>query len=345
VDILREPVTDASAWKGPDLARDPSGWIHELTTTQRDELSRALEAAKASGVAGHEIRPEQFPLPELGAVLTRLRDNEIENGKGFHVLRGVPTERHSVEECELIWYGIGSHLGTPVVSNNEGAILDHVTDRGGQFGLKTRGYATRAKLTPHCDSGDIVGLLCINKAKEGGLSTIASFASVYNRILAEHPEYLEPLYRGFHYNLRGGGPPGPGLDVTLHRVPVYVWHKGRLSGRFNAKSIFTGAEREGVEPLSDLEKDAVNFVAEVAMSDELRVDMSLEPGDVQLLCNHTILHTRSEFVDHEEPEKKRLLLRLWINIPNGRELPLEFDDHYNTGPRQGPYNHAAAPVG
>jgi Taurine catabolism dioxygenase TauD, TfdA family len=338
VAILRKPVIHASAWKGADLAKDAS-WIYPLTPAENQEIDEALRAVEGRRACSAVLRKEEFELPVLAAALTSIRD-EIENGRGFVLIRGLPAEKYTVKHLETIFLGLGGHLGRSIVQNTKGSLIDHVTDRGSSFeNIAVRGYATRAALTPHCDSGDIVGLLCIRAAKEGGVSTIASSVAIYNEILKTHPEYLDILYRGFHYNIRGGGPKGEWENVTRHRVPVYTYYKGRLSARFNAKSIRTAEQLPGIARLTDLENAAVDYIEELALRPDLRLDMELKPGDIQLLCNHTVLHTRSGFTDHDEPERKRLLLRIWINIPSGRELPLEFDDHYNTGPRQGPFVH------
>ena len=48
--------------------------------------------------------------------------------------------------------------------------------------------------------------------------------------------------------------------------------------------------------------------------------MDLEPGDIQLLNNSVVLHARTDFVDYEEPERRRHLLRLWLNVETGRSV-------------------------
>lgn len=334
VEILKEPITDVTAWKGRDLARDDS-WKYSLKAEEKQDLDNALKTFKKEGTPWWKLHKENFPLPVLGPRLLEIRD-ELEYGRGFLLVRGFPLVNYTMEEIETMYFGLSTHMGWMISQNPMGDLIDHVMDKGKSYqSINVKGYETTARLTPHCDSGDIVGLLCVQKAKQGGESTIASFTFVYNEILAHHPEYLEVLYRGFHQNIRGGGPYGRGENVTLHRVPVYTYYKGRLSGRFNAKAMRTGAEWPGIEPLTDIEKSAIDCVESLALREDLRLDMSLEAGDIQFLCNHTILHTRDEFVDYDDPNRKRLLLRIWINIPDGRELPDNFTDHYNTGPRQG----------
>ena len=42
--------------------------------------------------------------------------------------------------------------------------------------------------------------------------------------------------------------------------------------------------------------------------------MELEPGDVQLLSNHTVIHARTDYEDYADDDRKRHLLRLWITL-------------------------------
>jgi hypothetical protein len=40
--------------------------------------------------------------------------------------------------------------------------------------------------------------------------------------------------------------------------------------------------------------------------------MNFEPGDVQLISNHTVVHARTAYED--APESERHLLRLWLSL-------------------------------
>jgi TfdA family taurine catabolism dioxygenase TauD len=58
--------------------------------------------------------------------------------------------------------------------------------------------------------------------------------------------------------------------------------------------------------------------------------MELQPGDIQLVHNHTILHDRTAFEDFPEPERKRHLLRLWLAPKGARTLPDVFVDRFGS---------------
>ena len=335
-DMLFGPVTDRSAWKGADMTKDDS-WIYRLSEREAAEIESAFARAMAAGKRHEDMTPEDFPLDTFGRLVRAMRD-QIEDGRGVTLLKGVPVAGKTVEQVELLYAGISAHIGTSVAQDTEGTLIGRVEDLGNNYqDIKVRGTNTNAQLTPHCDSADILALLCVRQAKSGGMNTLASSMAIYNEILKAHEEFLEPLYNGFHYNIRGNGPPARYRDITAHRVPVYSYYKGKLSCRFNQKAILTSEQLPGVAPLTQIEKDAVNEVARLSMLPELSFEVMLEPGDLLLLSNYSVFHNRDAFEDWPERERKRLLLRKWVNIPNSRELTWEFADHYNTGPRQGPY--------
>jgi alpha-ketoglutarate-dependent taurine dioxygenase len=316
---------------------DDESWIYELGATLTTELERELCRAKAAGLRHSDLSPASFPLPSAGGLLASIID-QLEHGRGVALLRGFPVARKSVEDCELLYAGLASHFGTSIVQDTLGTLIDQVADRGLSYeNIAVRGYMTHAQLTPHCDSGDLVTLLCVHQARRGGVNTVSSSLSVYNEIRAKYPERLDVLHRGFFYNIRGNGPPGKYRDVTSHRVPVYLYHEGRLSCRFNEKAILTSEQLPGVPPMTETERSTVRLVAELAMDPRFCIELRLEPGDMLLLCNHTVFHNRSSFDDGEDDSERRLLLRKWINLDAGRDLTWEFGDHYNTGIRQGPF--------
>ncbi len=329
------PVEGLCAWRPAELV-DETRYSTVLAPADVEEIDQAVRAASAAGMRAEDLESEQdFLLPRFGRLLRRLR-SDLEDGLGFCVLRGLPVDRYDVEELRLLIMGLLRHVGTPMRQDTKGTLIEAVTDRGLSYDdHRVRGYMTRAELTPHCDSGDVVGLLCVRQARMGGASRIASGASIYNALAAKTPEILEILFRGFRHNIRGNGPPGDD-DVTRHRVPVFCSRDGRISIRYNFRAMMTAEQLPGVEPLSEPERRAIARVAELALDPDLCLEIMLRPGDLQLLDNHAVLHTRTAFEDHPDPRARRLMLRIWVNLPDGRALDDDFADHFNTGPRQPP---------
>ena len=338
IEILKGKVNDSTLWYAQDM-KDKSKWLHPISPSQQEEMLKALQFAKADNCTVDSMTKEKFPLPVLSAVLARL-GHKLETGIGISVLRGIPLHNLSVEDTELLYAGITSHIGKMINQDTKGTLVGHVYDQGVSYeSIEVRGYTTNAQLTPHCDSGDLLGLLCVRPAREGGINNFSCSMAIYNKLFETHPEFLISLYQGFHYNIRGNGPLGQNRDITSHRVPVFSFHQGKLSCRYNQKAILTAEELENSTPLSSLEKKAINYVAELAMQDEIRFDTYLEAGDLALINNNTVLHNRESFVDYDEADMKRLMMRQWINLPKARDLTFDFADHYNTGPRMGPAIH------
>jgi len=329
------PVRDRSAWRGSDFAGDDA-WVHLVTRAELDELDAALDSVTRAGLSALEFTREAFPLPDFGATLAGILD-ELENGRGFALLRGIPVERYDESSLHRLYWGIAVHLGDMISQNAKGDLIGRVEDVGVDINaMNARGYMTHAALHPHNDSADIVGLLCVRQAREGGQNMIASAMAIYNEILASHPEYLDVLYAGFHYDVRGEGVTGSENEVTRNRVPVYSYFDGRLSCRYNQRAIETAARKTG-RPLTEIEQGALDTMARLTLDPRMRLDFPLQPGDLQLLNNHMVLHARGDFIDWPQRERRRLLLRLWVNRRDGegRLLAPEFAERYNTGHRQG----------
>lgn len=319
--ILREIVTDASAWKGPDLHSDTS-WIHRLDADEIAEIDRAFRQVKARGLSWGAFGKELFALPQLAKKLATV-DHEIRHGRGFALIKGFPVERYTVDELKTIYWGLGVHMGQVISHNVAGDFVAAVTD----LGLKSsdpnrRNNTTNQPLDPHTDLADVVALLCVERAQEGGMSSLVSSVAVHNEILRNHPEYLEVLYEGFHHDYRGYGPAADPNEVTATPIPVFEYNNGRVNCAFAKKIIETGAKKRGV-PLTPLQQAAIDYVHELGIREDMRLDMMLQPGDIQVINNYATLHARTDYIDHDDG-RKRYLLRMWINLAHNVQLSPAF---------------------
>jgi hypothetical protein len=258
-----------------------------------------------------------FPLPRLAAVMGDVR-RELLDGRGFVYLRGLPVADMTQEEAAIAYFGIGHHLGRPVSQNAAGHLLGHVKDYGGRGidDLGTRGYQTTAELGFHADHCDYVGLLCLRTAKAGGASRFASSVTLYNRLLAARPDLVEVLCRDFYYSRAGEVPPG---KEQWYTQPVFSFEQGYFSARGVSSYIFKAQKIPGVPPFTPLQQEAIALFRKTVA--ECAVDLEFRPGDIQLLHNHVVLHSRSAYEDWPDPARKRHLLRLWLRDENGRPLP------------------------
>ena len=324
------PINAANAWRGEDLAKD-SSWLMRLSEAEVADVERALATAKATGKPLEQIGRNEFPLTvtraRLEAALADMYD-----GRGFVVLRGLPVGRWSDDDTGLVFWGLGRYLGSPLYQNPQGELLGHVYDHGRTYGnIDVRGYETNAYLPYHTDAGDMVGLLCLRRSLEGGLSSIVSSVTVHNEILANHPEYLGLLYNGFYYIRREAALTERG--VSDRPIPVFGARDGVVSCRYIRNQINAGAVKREI-PLTTLEKAALDYLDECTRRPDLRLDMDLEPGDIQFINNYTILHSRTGFVDGPEPHQKRHMLRLWLKFPKTWPLSAEFPAHMGYKPSQ-----------
>lgn len=335
VEVLREKITGPGAWRGPEIQKDES-WLMTLNDREIEEIDAALRNVQSKGLS-IPFKATDFPLPTLAKRLEKV-PHQLEEGLGAVMIRGLPRQRYSAQECELIYWGFGVHLGTPVSQNTRGHVLGHVRDEGRVMDdPNTRGYQTRAKMDFHSDQlpVDVLGLFCLRTAKKGGASALTSVAAVHNVILEERPDLLEVLYQPFNIDWRGEEPQG---EQPWYKCPMFSYAGGKVTSRITSRAYFTGVTRFGQNlALTDIQKEALDFVQEVANRENLRLRMHFAEGDMQFINNHAILHAREEFEDYEDPELKRHLLRMWIAYPEAlrRELSPMLAERYSFVTRGG----------
>jgi Taurine catabolism dioxygenase TauD, TfdA family len=313
-------------WLGSELDRDALYW--DFSPAHLAAIDELMGRVGRAGLPFHEIRRHHFSHPALDTDLAALLA-QIKSGPGFVVMHGFPVDRYDAEPMQGLYWGIGSHFGRGCSQSADGDYLGHVTN----VEKASRGYTTSRELNLHTDSAEIVGLLCVRGAKEGGLSIYASSLRVREIIAREHPEYLAVLERGFRCDRRGE----EALDdepVTPYRVPIFSTEDGVLSCRYVRGVIDRGAEALG-EPLTSFEKEALACFEEVAQRDEVRFEVMLRAGQASFINNYELLHARTGFVDWEEPEKKRLLYRLWLEGEPPRPLRREVHLYQNRSGRMG----------
>jgi len=319
-----EPITGPAAWRGEAMARTDE-WIHHLSPRELDELHEALGHVRSRGLDVIQVTRGDFPLPTFGATLDAIR-GELLHGRGFVLLRGLPVDRYPALDVATIYWGIGTYFGTPRSQNAQGHLLGHVRDVGRDASdPNARVYQTSRRQNYHTDSVDIVALLCWRKARSGGLSSIISSVTAYNEMLARRPDLVPVMSEPFPTDRRGEVPAGM---KGYFMVPAFNHHAGRLSVIYVRRYIESSQRFPDAPRLTAQQREAMDVFDGILEDPALHLFMDFEPGDVQLLHNHQILHDRTEFVDWPEPERKRHLLRLWLCPPDGRPLPACFSDRY-----------------
>lgn len=314
------PVDSPAAWYGRDL-QDSDAWIEQLTSTEVDELLAAVASIEARGITLLEMQRSDFRLPTLAGRLQNLA-HELDRGRGFWLLRGLPIESLTHHDAAVAYWGIGLHMGIPVSQNSRGHLLGHVTDEGVDIREPgARGYQTRVRLPYHTDSSDTVGLLCLQPSKSGGLSSLVSSTTVFNETLARRPDLAPLWFQDWYYDRRNEERPG---EDPFFTTPLAVWHEGLLSIRYVRSFLDTALRHDAVPRRTDEEAEFLDLVDTITVEDGIALHMDFRPGDVQFVCNYSTLHSRTAYEDWPEPERKRHLLRLWISLDNGRALPARF---------------------
>ena len=320
---IRPRIEGPLDWRGVQM-RKCADWLVTFDASERAELERATAGVRHKPIA--EIERVDFSLPTLAPKLDRAR-HEIIEGRGFAVLRGIDVGSHDHESLGRMYWGIGTHFGDALCQNPNGHLLGHVTDIGASVdNPDQRGYQSSDALPFHTDvAADIVGLFCLRPALQGGASSIVSGVAMYNEIRERAPELLELLCEPMHWDRRGEVPPG--CD-PWYQLPVFSHHAGHLLVAFIRRFIVSAERHAGVPNLSSDQLAALDLLQDLAADPALHLAMDFQPGDIQLINNHAVLHSRQGYVDHADAHSKRHLLRLWLAAEDGWDLPTGFWQRY-----------------
>lgn len=310
---LMKPLVDPAGWHPRDL-RGTDAWVYRLSDSEITEVLDAVAAVEAQGLVLKETSWEDFPLPCLGPALRDIRE-ELMEGRGFALIRGLPIEGRTMAQTAAAFWGIGSHLGRVTSQNSQGHLLGHVRDLGGDY-AKVRGYTTRAEMKFHCDSADILSLCCLHPAKSGGAHRICSSVTLYNEMLKRRPDLVQELTFRFYRTRKGSIPPGE--TEPWIREPIFSIHDGYFAARGAGAFLFKAQALLGVPKITEAQREAIRTFFEIA--NEIALDIEFTPGDISFVMNHVTLHSRTEYEDWSEPERKRHLLRLWLSTDGRRPV-------------------------
>ena len=326
------PVTGDCVWRGSDMAESPR-WQRQLSPMQLADIDEALAAAKARGLRWEEMTAAGFPLPSFAPLADDIRA-ELEDGCGLLLLRGLDPNRYAMDELKLLYAGLCRHIGTLVYSNRAGEMMREIRDvtrddtravgerygalpDAGTPGAFLSSYArtlTNQQLRFHTDRCDVVALFCIRQAQAGGASQLCSSPAVHNEMLRRRPELCAALYEPVWRSRFGEE---DATDDSSYPLPVWGVRGGKFTSHYSRTFIEVAQRRPEVPRLPAAQAEAIDLLHELA--EELSFEMSFRPGDIQFVNNHVIYHARRAFEDGADGG--RLLLRLWMAVPNSRALP------------------------
>lgn len=310
-------IAGPADWDVPGLTAS-AGWTITLNDRARADVLAALRKAYDPDRPMLDYRRADFDFASAAAPLNRAF-TEAKTGRGIALLRGLPREDVSEKEFELLTWAIGLHQGVARPQGKATQYLSAVRDAGTVYrSAGGRGYSSNAELDFHTDGADVVVLTCYNHARAGGMSMVSSSVRAHNIVLAERPDVAEILYQPFHFSRQQEEAPD---EAAYYPNPVFDMRDGVFCSKWNRNRINTAQKIAGVPQLSARQREAMDVLDGVLRRPDVMYSMWLQPGDMQILSNHTMLHSRTEFEDFAEPEKKRVLFRLWLAPPDGPDLP------------------------
>lgn len=309
--------TSPAAWNVADLEADPS-WIVSLDDQARRDLVATIRRARDPAKTLFDYRRDDFDLgsawPAIAAALS-----EIRNGRGFALLRGLPRADVTPEEFELLTWAIGLHVGVARPQGKASQYISAVRDTGTAYRTsRGRGYSSNADLDFHTDSADIVLLTCYNVAKSGGMSLVSSSVAAHNLIARTRPDLPELLHTPYFFSRQDEQAPDESL---AYPNPIFDEAEGVLCSKWNRNRLRSAQAIPGVPPITVPQQEALSLLDVTLRDPALMYQMYLQPGDMQMLNNHVTLHSRTEFVDFDDPSKQRTLFRLWLAPPDWPRLP------------------------
>lgn len=307
-DMQLSRIDHPAAWTSADIG-GKEGLMHRMGPEHVEALMGIVERTRHK--APHEVTREEASHPLIDALMTGVRFNIME-GMGAVILAGLDMDRVTLDDYQRIYWALGTHLGVGAVQSYRGDRIGYVQKE--KENPTQRGYLMDIELRSHTDFHEILSLASYRKSARGGESGVASALAVHNAIFERRPDLLAPLYEGFFHASSGDA-------VSNGKVPIFCKVDGKVSCYYHNLFMVNAARQMGIDYPPDL-KEALDLFVELANSPEIRADFMLEPGEMMFWHNFTALHSRQAFDDTDD--QKRLLLRLWLNVPDGRPMAPEF---------------------
>ena len=326
--VTDRPVDDPADWTGAELEAR-TDWRFEATEAESAHLVDMARAAAArlDGDPNRLLATSRSDF-DLGPFADRVAAMlaSVRNGPGIALYRGLPMDDLSPLQAAAVYWAMGLHMGEARSNNPEGDMIGHVLDAGREYGHpRHRGYQTAATMDYHCDQTDAVALLCMHTARSGGISKVTSSVRLHNEVLRLRPDLHAVLTRPFCWTKHGETDPG---EWPYFESPVFNFAEGRLSTAFGPQHIMKGHLLPEAPDMSPAQQEAIDVVS--GLAEEHHATMEFRRGDIQILNNYTCVHTRTAFEDWPEPERKRVLWRLWLSVPDFR-APTPYSTQWSRG--------------
>ena len=319
-------VDSPAAWRVSDLEGDRD-WVFNLDDASRAHIAKAVKSAWLADKPLLDYTREDFDLGPGWNVVHAAID-EAHHGRGLALVRGLPRDGLNEKEFELMNWAIGLHAGVARPQGRASQYISPVRDAGTDYRKPGgRGYSSNARLDFHVDGADLTTLTCYNQAKAGGQSMISSSLAARELLIKERPDLAEIAHADFCFSRQNEQAPD---EEPFYAQPLFDIAEGRLFCKWNRNRVQSAQTLDGVPPLSAAQRETMDMLDDILQRPDLMFTMYLEPGDLQILNNHVMLHSRTEYIDFDAPERKRLLSRLWLAPPDSIRLPDSWKHFYRS---------------
>ena len=309
--VLNDEISGRIAWRGEDLAPDDGHLI--FTPGCLAELDALVREISQNPLPLPALRPDDFELPESRALMQQARE-VLEEGVGFVLIDRLPMDRWSREQAKAAYWLLCSMVERPVAQKWDGTMIYDVRDTGKKPGNGVRPDITNVEQNFHSDNSYnlcppwYVSLLCLQKAKEGGISGLISFYEAHNEMRKRHPDLLPRLYENYIFDRQREHAPD---DVKILRHPMFEYDGQRLNARLSRFQVINGQKLAG-EELDSRGRAALESFEAILRDPAMVKEFFFEPGQIQIVDNRRCGHRRTGFVDWPEPDRHRHLVRLWL---------------------------------
>lgn len=304
------------AWEKSDLTGRSGDIFYDLSPAAQAEIVAGLQHIRLNGFKLATVEQEDLRLPTLARDVAGLCAR-LDHGLGFFVLRGLPLEGLSIDECQILSWIVSNYLGKVIRQNYSGLRIELLQDQKRNDGDPYRISQTNKFFDFHSDNGvleprppNYIGLTCIRPAQQGGESVLVSAYTLHNEVLRERAELLPLLYEDFFADkpklqTRAGG------DDKPVKYPIFQLQGSDLYMRYNRAFIQSGTELAGAK-LSPEQTAVLDYIDGRMQRDELVFRHTLQRGEILIANNLTTLHSRTAYVDSDASGMQRQLLRSWM---------------------------------
>ena len=304
--ILETLVIDKKKTWTKNLSSDSNEFLVDLDDNVIGELLQ-----KRDLLDQHNIQH----FTHLKTQIQHIKQAILIQGCGFCVINGTNFTAFDKHELSNIHILISKIFGELLIQNKQGEQTVEVKDLGKTLSTGGRYHHTKEGGSYHTDGchifenpPDYVGLLCLNPAKNGGVSKFISAYTIHNK-LQEDKNLLRILYEKFYMDKRNENQAD---ETPTQFVPIFTYNNGKLNCRCCQRELIDSGHEKMNKPLTEYQKNALDNLDKLLANENLAVSYLLKKGDMMYSNNKWLIHDRTDFEDSDDENLKRSLLRTWI---------------------------------